>query len=40
MRVLEILCGLAIGFVTLLLLLIAILFSFPSMGKYVKNKNM
>ena len=40
MRFLEGVAGFLIGLVTFLLLLICGLFSFGSMGKYIRNKTM
>ncbi|AGA28686.1 hypothetical protein [Singulisphaera acidiphila] len=40
MKVLEVFAGLAIGVVTLLILVVGSLFAVGSMGKYIKNKSM
>lgn len=40
MKVLETFAGLTVGLITFPILLVASLFSFGSMGRYVKNKKM
>ncbi|WP_406699279.1 hypothetical protein V5E97_10415 [Singulisphaera sp. Ch08] len=40
MKVLEVLAGLALGMVTLVILVVGSLFAVGSMGQYVRNKSM
>lgn len=40
MRVLEVLAGITVGLITLPVLLLAAIFSFGSMGQYLRNKTM